>query len=393
MSNVILYNNKGAQDKSPNYDTFLTNEILEDICIRITGNKNYILNKNENERNKGRLLKLVDENKKIVYYINLSQEGEIKGRNYYFQSVSTALEIFFEERIENDYNKKFCFYFLPFTGNIKTDYYIFLFRIMATAGIKFINDDIVFGNENIKTFLSMRDLINERSVLKGYNDGNNSTYISDDGDSYGIYGKTFGANVKETMLFCLATINISEKPVKLYQILDNDSKTISAKDRNLIMCFSKEMKFYNFEIIDDTMEFEEKCNKENLRSPRFNYNLLSKYNSKKKCALCDCEIESIIQGAHIYPVAEIRKNQALSQEQKFEYATHKDNGLWLCENHHKLFDSGIIIFENKKVVYKDVIKNSDKEYLDEITKNKELDNEIFNNEMEIFFNLRYKKMI
>lgn len=391
MSNIISFNNKGAQNKSPNYDTFLTNEVLEDICLRLTGNKKYSLNKNKTGKNIGRLIKLIDESKKMVYYINLSQEGKIKGRNYYFQSVSTALEIFFEEKSEKDYDKKFCFYFLPFEGNIKTDYYIFLFRIMATAGITFINDDIVFGNEKIKTFLSMRDLINERRVLKGYNEGNNSTYISDDGDSYGIYGKTFGANVKETMLFCLATINISEKPIKLYQILDNNSKTISIKDKNLLIYFSEETKFYNFEIIDDTMDFEEKCNNENLRSPRFNYNLLSKYNSKKKCALCDCEIESIIQGAHIYPVAEIKKNQELSQEQKFEYATHKDNGLWLCENHHKLFDSGIITFENKKVVYKDVIKERDKEYLNEITKNKELGTDIYNDEMERFFNLRYKR--
>lgn len=390
MSNIVSYNNKGAQEKSPNYDTFVTNEILEDICQRLTNDKSFVLNKNENKKNNGRLLKLIDENRKIVYYINLSQEGKIKGRNYYFQSVSTALELFFEEKIDKGYDKKFCFYFLPFTGNIKTDYYVFLFRIMATAGIKFINDDFVFNKNEINTFSSMRDLINERRILKTYNPGNNSTYISDDGDSYGIYGKTFGANVKETMLFCLAVINIAEKPVKLYQILDNDSKAISAKDRNLIMYFSEETKFYSFEIIDDTLEFEEKCNNENLRSPRFNYNLLNKHNGKKKCALCDCEIERIIQGAHIYPVAEIKKNQTLSGAQKFDYATHRDNGLWLCENHHKLFDSDIISFSDGKVIYKDIVNESDKNYLDEITKNKELSSNIYNDEMKKFFNLRYK---
>ena len=389
MNNIISYNNKGAKDRSPNYDTFVTEAILEDICFRLTNDKTYCVEKNDSERNVGRLIKLKDTKNKKIYFINLSQEGVIKGRNYYFQSISTALEKFFDEKVDREYDKQFCFYFMPFEGNIKTDYYIFLFRIMETAGIKFVNKDSVFNNHESTTFTAMRDLINERNILKQSNAGNQSTYISDDGDSYGIYGKTFGTNVKETILLCLAAINISEKQIKLYQILDNDSESIGEKDKMLINEFSKQSKINNIEIIDDTLEFEEKCNANNLRSPRFNYNLLNKYGGIKKCAICGCEIEQIIQGAHIYPVAEIRKNQTLSNEQKYNYATHKDNGMWLCENHHKLFDSGVMSFVKNKVVFNDIKKKSDEEFLKEITKYKELSNEIYNSEMEKFFKLRY----
>ena len=55
----------------------------------------------------------------------------------------------------------------------------------------------------------------------------------------------------------------------------------------------------------------------------------------------ECKIDRIIQAAHIYPVASIRKRDDLEFEEKFKLAVDADNGMWLCENHHKLFDSGI----------------------------------------------------
>ena len=77
-----------------------------------------------------------------------------------------------------------------------------------------------------------------------------------------------------------------------------------------------------------------------MRSPRYLFNLLDRLGTKR-CALCECEIPELIQGAHIWPVADI-KRQPLTLEQKLSYATDGHNGLWLCENHHKMFDENLI---------------------------------------------------
>ena len=61
---------------------------------------------------------------------------------------------------------------------------------------------------------------------------------------------------------------------------------------------------------------------------------------------CHCEIPEIIEGAHIWPVSIIKK-QPIPFNEQFAHAISGDNGIWLCENHHKLFDENIIKFDNK----------------------------------------------
>ena len=88
-----------------------------------------------------------------------------------------------------------------------------------------------------------------------------------------------------------------------------------------------------------------------MRSPHYIYNLFNKLGNKR-CALCNCHIPELIQGAHIWPVADIRSAYMMSFEEKLCHATSGDNGLWLCKNHHKLFDSKIINFdENGELFY------------------------------------------
>ena len=118
-------------------------------------------------------------------------------------------------------------------------------------------------------------------------------------------------------------------------------------------------------------------------------NLLCKTNGEKKCAICDCHIEKIIQGAHIYPVHTIKNDSTLTQEEKMEYATDGDNGIWLCENHHKLFDSNILTFNNGVVEYNIIKLDRDINYLDDITKYKNIPKELFNDKMNKYFELRY----
>lgn len=128
--------------------------------------------------------------------------------------------------------------------------------------------------------------------------------------------------------------------------------------------------------------------KDNLRSPQFIYNLLSKFDGEKKCALCGCKIERIIQAAHIYPVADIRKRHDLDFSAKFKLAVDGDNGIWLCENHHKLFDSGLIWFEEGKLCISKKLNSDDLLFVKQVTTIEKIEPRFINERMLAFFDSR-----
>lgn len=106
-----------------------------------------------------------------------------------------------------------------------------------------------------------------------------------------------------------------------------------------------------------------------------------------KCYLCGCEVEEILEAAHLWGVSEIKNsdankiNNVLKIEcmkdlidkddehsnesfyKKYMLANSGDNGIWLCANHHDLFDRNYYCFDSefgKILVKKDVdimIKN------------------------------------
>lgn len=392
MSKVFYIDRLGAQDTSDTYDEILTKDILKDICYRLTGVKNFKIKWNES-RNYGRLISLIDEERNIKHYVFISKYGrEANFRNSYFQSIPTAIGEVLNQSKSNNFD--LWYYFMPnYEGNIFTDYHKFFYRILFTIGISFVNYDSVSSTNDLVEFNSLNDIINERNRLRIRNTGNNSSFIEEDDDAYNIYGKTFGANSKETVLLCMALMYIAKKPIRLYQIIDNYSDSISTNDINSMKNFALKEGVDEIEIIKDSYEFDDIFKENNLRNPRFKYNLFAKTNGDKKCAICDCHIDKIIQGAHIYPVSVIKNNSKLSDEEKMKYATDGDNGLWLCENHHKLFDSNIIKFNNGVVKYNISKLKNDKDiiYLDEITKIKNIPIELYNKGMEKYFKLRYAK--
>ncbi len=388
MKPTFKINRLGAQDRSPTYDTFLKKEILDDICYRICETKDYDTVWVE-ERNKGRLITL--ETDDVINYINLSQTGQIQGRNYQVQSIPTALSIFLKEKTNNEKHSLFWFYFLPFKGNNETDYMLFFYRVMITVGVEFLNPDFGLENTQLLPYASVKDLINARNHLRNVNPGNESTYITDEGDYYHIYGKTFGANQKETTLLCFAISAITDKPVKLFQIVDNESTEISEPDKEAISKYSKTHGNKPIEILDDSYQFDNDMSdhvKDNLRSPQFIYNLLRKFNGEKKCVLCECKIDRIIQAAHIFPVAAIRKREDLDFDSKFRLAVDADNGIWLCENHHKLFDSGLIWFEEGHLVISNKLDQEDSTFIKQITTIEQIEPQYINERMLAFFDNR-----
>lgn len=389
MKPVFRIARLGAQDKVPTVDTYLTKDILDDIAIRINDSIDYDVVWLE-KRIEGRMITF--ETNDEVNFINLSQNGVLRSRNNQLQSVPTALAIYLNEQRKIKKKKaNFYFYFMPQIGNNKTDYLEFFYRVMKTAGIKFLNLEFGLPDFVPTPFSSVKDIIHARNDLRSRNTSNQSTYVTDEGKFYYIYGKTFGANQKETALLCIAISAITDKPIKLFQILDNDSVKLSDNDVDAINNYVAKFSKHSFDIMDDTLQFDNDSSdtvRDKLRSPKFIYNLLSKFDGEKRCALCGCKIESIIQAAHIYPISEIRRNNSLTDEKKFELAIDKDNGIWLCENHHKLFDRGLIWFEEGKLCISKRIDEDDIAFVEQITTIEEIEPCYINDRMLAFFDMR-----
>ena len=96
-------------------------------------------------------------------------------------------------------------------------------------------------------------------------------------------------------------------------MLEGDLKELPASSLDVLN------KMPNITVVPTDMQLEKKelVQNNSLRSPRYIYNLLS-HLGRKHCALCNCEIPELIQGAHIWPVSEIKKAPLLSDEEKIK---------------------------------------------------------------------------
>jgi predicted restriction endonuclease len=173
---------------------------------------------------------------------------------------------------------------------------------------------------------------------------------------------------------CLAISEIATNYVELYEIEEGGLTKLPHISKRTIESLGVVQIFTSNRTIE-RIDFEEN---DSLRSAQYIYNLLEKLGNKK-CALCNCDIPQVIQGAHIWPVADIKKENHLTIEEKLTLALDGDNGLWLCNNHHKLLDINIIkLLENKNIKYKANLPENQINYLKEITVANELPENIMN---------------
>lgn len=356
--------------------------ILTDVCQRITGQEEYTVDFID-EVNKGRLAKLFYNGS--VAYISFS-ENRVKSRNSSFQSFPSALVSYLNEGIER---KSLCYFILETDANIETDYFLFMYRLMKTVDTEFLNESEMLSNP-IRGFTTVEDIILNKNNIRGRNRANNSSYITKSVDEIiQVYGKLYGANKYETSLLCLALYKVTNNNIELFEIEEGNLKKLPKEARDYLLSLDR------FSIVNATIALEESEFRENdsLRSPRYIYNLLEKYGDKK-CALCECEIPQIIQGAHIWPVADIKRDIQLNQDEKLERAIDGDNGLWLCNNHHKLLDANIIrLFNDGSVKYKTALSENQSEYLNEVTTVKELSSDIVNDRFTEYLTLRNQNVV
>lgn len=371
---IIKKNLQKSKNTGVYFSDVITKDVLDEVCFKITGRNDYDIDFVDNDYqdaflsntyNKGRLALLHYDG--IANYISFS-ETEVNGRNSSVQSVPTAFNMYYT----NPYAKKRLFYYFlnVQVGNAETDYLIMMYRLMNTIGFSFLNANADLSHR-IQAYTSVEDIMFNRRVSSGRNQSNNSTYITKDGiNSIEIYGKVYGASKYETSMICYA-LSVLRRPrqrITLYEVLEQDLKELPEVSRNVI----NQMGVIDIVPTDITLEkrlFEEN---DSLRSPRYIYNLLE-HIGPKKCALCNCSIPELIQGAHIWPVASIKKEGGMSFEDKLKCATDGHNGLWLCENHHKLFDENIIrINEHGGIDFKRDILPEHSDFISQITINQEL---------------------
>lgn len=373
-----------AQKTPGLFDAILTDAILTDICQKVTGQNQYRIVKDRSTYNKGRLVYV--EHEGVIYYISLS-EISIEGRNSSLQSVPSAINLFYADSRPK---KQLCYYFMPHNGNAFTDYHLFIYKLLMTAGVRFLNI-AQYYHEPITAYQNVDDLIIDRRDNQGGNSSNNSSYVSKSSDAIQIYAKTFGASKYESTLMAIAISHIADRPVELYNICEQDLKKLPQASINTIESLGNISLYYTTLFLDKHQPADE-SERAKLRSASYLYNLYNRI-GYKRCALCSCEISEIIQGAHIWGVSQISHSNDLNDEEKFAHAVNGNNGLWLCQNHHKLFDSNIIIIDgNGHIRIKDGLVAKDMAFIRSVTFKTSIDEAILTDDFRWYISKRNEEL-
>lgn len=152
----------------------------------------------------------------------------------------------------------------------------------------------------------------------------------------------------------------------------------------------------------------------NIRNQELFKNNLREKGLQTKCYLCGCEIEEILEAAHFWEISSIKNassqtiNDVLGIEcmkdlindddihsnelfyKKYVLANSGENGVWLCGNHHGLFDSKIYCFDssNGKVILKMDVESEEKAFQNFNIKYTQLPQEILTEKTKVFLSKR-----
>lgn len=333
----------------------LDDNIIKDICNLSFNETDYEL-EYENRTN-GRYIKLVKEYE--VHFVCLTaNEREYNGRNSFLSQYLGTVYRHYESAAER--NKKMEVYLLMKTDTAFSPYQNFIYRCCKTLQINLLNIE-----KTILPFSTCREIKQVRSKISSRNSGNNSSYFSDMGDYIEFFGKCYGANGKESVILALVIKRLTDKRIIVYEVEDNGQRLLSATDRKVLsdngIELGGEINSKDFNKVD--LESPEK----NLRNQSaFRLSLFEKYGDKK-CYLCACDIDNLIIASHIHRVTDIKNDAYLTEEEKKKQIIDGDNGLWLCANHDKLFEYGLIYFDNKKMIISNRLNDEQQQFVKEIT--------------------------
>lgn len=328
------------------------------------------------------------ETEDVIKWITVTPDYTISENNggstnaYFAQLIPMAIRASYEMHTEK--TKMIELYLKGISHNrATTDAQIMYYRMAKTLGINILNHNELskvgrnLQKEINKKFLTIDEWQKERTEMQNRNPSNKSSYILEENDSYIFYGKTFGANGRET-IFILCALSVlaknENKKIFLYEVKDNGTTTLEAPTNDDDKRFKKMLESYGVIYYIDSVDYVEnedavklldEKDKDARHQAEFMRNLMIKYNAErdengkilknkkgspiirntlKKCYLCNCTIQKTIIASHIQRVTDINKLK-ISFEEKRRKAVDPDNGFWLCANHDKMFEYGIITFD------------------------------------------------
>lgn len=342
----------------------LSSKMLNDIANLSIGNTNYEIIEETRGYNTGQYIKL--QYNEVIKYICLSGEDSTASRNsFILQNFPTAYQHYL---MDDGENKEFEYYIRD-TKSPHPAYTIFAYKVLLTAKIKILNLDRVVPSDNVNyldhrtPFLDFKQMRKFRLDSQQRNSSNNSTLFEETEEEISVYGKSYGANGRETTVICLALKELVELPIKVYNVNETDPTHLASVDPANKYIFD----YYGIEVDSESIDFESTdvnvIAKRN--SKKYHYNLLQKFH-EKKCYLCGCDMENLIIGSHIHRVTDILHSN-LSQAEKQKMIVDGDNGFWLCANHDKMFEYGLIYFNDDEMEIKKELSAEQKEYIIEST--------------------------
>ena len=293
------------------------------------------------------------------------------------------------------------FYILDYDKSYSCNLFnLFTYRRLATIGFHILNIDIVnFDAFENRFKLPVSKDIRYQSLVHYYNDslwiskknlGNTPSYLKivendDHTEKFIFVFKVLSAGQYDSMLSIVTIYSLAHKEGRNvafelsqetfgYKAVKNKTakklkiaNNLSEPALNFIKMFIPHFSFVTSNEIlqqvhkDDEM-FEEAKKKDNLRNQSLLRNNMLKKGMPIRCCVCGCEIDDILEASHLWGVAEIKnasedeinrfvkspaiallldsnnKNRNDIFYKKYIMATSGDNAIWLCRNHHKLFD-------------------------------------------------------
>jgi len=339
--------------------------------------------------------------KSEIHYVFFSYEFPNETRNgYIVAKLPISYRIFYADAHENKSFNVFLLCVTPsdaidkndetvyadsvtsFAGVVHAvnDYQTFAYKICRTLSINIINYGQLDWSLNRANeveaqtpFRSVKKMKDFRNKMVRAN--NKSSYIIENANDTILYGKTFGNNGFEIILMAAAAKAITRGKVFLWQI--KDTNRLDGEDRNATPITADNLellKSLGIECFDELRDYtpneEALVDGDARNQAEFMKNLMRKYGSdEKKCFLCNCNIQRLIIASHIHRVCDINRENITFMEKRAK-AVSGDNGLWLCANHDKLFEYGLIYFDENgamKVSDSGDLTEEQKEFVEGIT--------------------------
>lgn len=394
--------------------------------------------------------------RKRAKYVYDKPQKDYHGNSFLNQGTTKIFSTFYECKKENP--NTILFWYLTDTNDslIENSTNLLNCRKYATVGIHILNlkdinsrawnqfgldykegDDISYTSfnkfVNDMAFVSSRNSTNVPSYVKCIENDNVEDDESPKIEKYIYTFKALGAEAYDCFLIMWTLIILAKKEHKHLEFLFAPEKynfrlgqehprftqNVPSTVTDLFAKIGIEVEYESTDEVLQQLERErsqyEKAKSEGkLRNQELFRNNLRAKGIQTKCYLCGCEVESILQAAHLWGVGQIKRasvhkiNMAIQDEamadvidsdskyakeifyKRYMLTNSGSNGVWLCSNHHGMFDAHHFVFNSetgKVILTTDALGES---YFNDLTKNDTLPTEVLTPQTKSF--LKYAAM-